>query len=333
MIFSCYFFLLCVKYYLYLNKGMRLMNYIIISNSYHIIMEEVKKIVPNEDVIERIDFNDSSINEIINDASYTSMFNDKKYILVKNAEFLGSKSSTKTDKLEAYLKDSNPLTTLIFTSDTKVDERKKVVKLIKEQNNYFNIKNLTHKDIVDRVIKQVSNHKLKINYDDANYLTNKCLNNYDLVEMELDKVYLYYHEGDNVIRDTLEGIISSYLDDNNFKFVDAVVSNNYETSLRMLDDFKIEKVEPLALLSLIVREYRLMLYSKDLYQRGYSNRVIGEKLQLQDWQVEKLIKNSYNLSIRYLEDKMIELTDLDFKIKSGKIDKYLGMEMFILKEQ
>lgn len=284
-------------------------------------------------LIEKIDFNNSSIEEIIEDANYTSLFNDKKIIVVKNAEFLGSKCTIKTDKLEKYLMEPNPLTTLIFIYDGKADERKKIIKLVKEQNNYINIKNLTHRDIVDRIISQVKSSKYKISYDDANYIAYKCLNNYDLVEMELEKVNLYYKSGDEITRDALENIISSYMEDNNFKFVDAVINNDYQTSLNILNDFKIQKIEPIVLLSLLVREYRLMLISKDLYQGGYSNNKIGTELGLQDWQVEKIIRNAYNLSIEYLEDKLVSLTDLDYQIKSGKVDKYLGLEMFILKEQ
>src|SRR5574344_645989 len=151
--------------------------------------------------------------------------------------------------------------------------------------------------------------------------------------MELEKLNLYYKSGDEITRDALENIIARYMEDNKFKFVDAVINNDYQTSLNILNDFKIQKIEPIVLLSLLVREYRLMLISKDLYQGGYSNNKIGTELGLQDWQVEKIIRNAYNLSIEYLEDKLVSFTDLDYQIKSGKVDKYLGLEMFILKEQ
>ena len=309
------------------------MNYIIISNSYHIILEEIKKIVSNIDEIEYLDYQTSSIEEIVEEANYTSLFNDKKIIVIKNADFLGSKATLKTDTLEKYLANPNPASTIIFTYSDKPDERKKIIKLVKATEHYIYIKPLTYKEVTDRIINNFKNHKYKIAYDDANYITNKCLNNYDLVMMELEKIYLYYNEPTTVKRNDLENIISKYMDDNNFKFVDAVIKNDYKLSIKMLNDFKIQKVEPIALLSLLVREYRLMLFSKDLYKKGFSNKKIGEELGLQDWQVDKLIKNSYAFTLTELEDKLIELTELDFNIKSGKMDKYLGLELFILKKE
>ncbi len=307
------------------------MNYIIVSNSYHIVFEEIKKIVTDTNKIEYIDFQNSSFEEIVEEANYTSLFNDEKIIVIKNADFLGSKNSAKTDILEKYLSNPNPLSTLIFTYDDKPDERKKVIKLIKLSDNYVYVKPLTYKEVTDRIIADFKHNKYKISYDDANYITNKCLNNYDLVMMELKKIYLYYNEPTDIKRKDLENIISKYMDDNNFKFVDAVIKNDYKLSTKLLNDFKIQKVEPIALLSLLVREYRLMLFSKALYKKGYSNKKIGEELGLQDWQVEKLIKNSYSYSLIDLEDKIIKLADLDLDIKSGKIDKYLGLELFALK--
>ena len=306
------------------------MNYIIVSNSYHIVFEEIKKIVTDTNKIEYIDFQNSSFEEIVEEANYTSLFNDEKIIVIKNADFLGSKNSAKTDILEKYLSNPNPLSTLIFTYDDKPDERKKVIKLIKLSDNYVYVKPLTYKEVTDRIIADFKHNKYKISYDDANYITNKCLNNYDLVMMELKKIYLYYNEPTDIKRKDLENIISKYMDDNNFKFVDAVIKNDYKLSTKLLNDFKIQKVEPIALLSLLVREYRLMLFSKDLYKKGYSNKKIGEELSLQDWQVDKLIKNSYSYSLNDLEDKIIKLADLDLDIKSGKMDKYLGLELFAL---
>ena len=52
---------------------------------------------------------------------------------------------------------------------------------------------------------------------------------------------------------------------------------------------------------------------------------------MQEWQLDKIINNTYSYSIRDLEDKLLDLEKLDYQLKTSKIDKYLGLEMFILK--
>ena len=98
----------------------------------------------------------------------------------------------------------------------------------------------------------------------------------------------------------------------------------------MIKDFKIQKIEPLALFNLIAREYRLMLLTMELYTKNTSRMKMMSLLHIPDWQLDKLIKNAFSYTKKDLEDKLLTICDYDYKIKSGKIDKYLALEMFIL---
>ena len=55
--------------------------------------------------------------------------------------------------------------------------------------------------------------------------------------------------------------------------------------------------------------------------------VLGLKF---DFQIDKLISNSYNFSEDKLESYLVLLSDLDYKIKRGKISNKLALEMFIM---
>lgn len=307
------------------------MNYLISSQSYNLINEEIVKIVKDIKSVEYIDFNNSSIDDIVTLASYTSLFNDEKIIVVKNSDFFTSKSSIKTEILEKYLNDSNPNTTLIFTTYERIDERKKITKTIKELGKLVNIKPLNYKEITQRIIDIFKKNKYKISYDDASYICEYALNNYDIALQEVKKIMLYYNEPTNIKREDLIMLVSKNLDDNTFRFVDNVINNNYKEAINILNSFKIQKVEPIMLLSMLAREYRLMLYTKVLYDKKYSNYEISKELSIQDWQVEKYLRNSFNYKAKQLEDKLLELCELDYSFKTSKIDKYLGLEMYILK--
>ena len=307
------------------------MNYLISSQSYNLINEEIVKIVKDIKSVEYIDFNNSSIDDIVTLASYTSLFNDEKTIVVKNSDFFTSKSSIKTETLEKYLNDSNPNTTLIFTTYEKIDERKKITKTIKELGKLVNIKPLNYKEITQRIIDIFKNDKYKISYDDALFISAQSLNNYDIALQEVKKIMLYYNEPTNIKREDLIMLVSKNLEDNTFKFIDNVINNNYKDAINILNSFKIQKVEPIMLLSMLAREYRLMLYTKVLYDKKYNNYEISKELSIQDWQVEKYLRNSFNYKEKQLEDKLLELCELDYSFKTSKIDKYLGLEMYILK--
>ena len=303
------------------------MVYLIYSTSYHLLEDELNKIFKDKNDIETIDYNNSNINEIINIAGYTSLFNDSKNIIVKNFDL----SAKDLDILEKYIESPNPLTTLVFTTDKKIDERKKIVKLLKDKKTYINIKPLNYKDISQRLMDIAKKNGYTLYINDANYITFASLSNYDIAYNQLQKIFLYYNKPCDIEKRVLENLISQSIEDNNFKFVDTVIKRNIVDAMKMINDFKLLKIEPLVLVSMLAKEYRNLLISKDLYQKGYSNQKIKDNLGLLDWQVDKLITNTYNYSINELENKLLDLTKLDYELKTSKIDKYLGLEMFILK--
>ena len=300
------------------------MVYLLAGNSYHLINDELIKIFKTLDDVEKIDYNETNINEIVNLASYISLFNDNKKILVKNFDI--NKDMT---ILENYIEKPNPLTTLVFISDKKQDERKKIIKLLKD--NYIYIKPLNYKDISQKLIDLAKKNNYKLSLSNANYITYTSLNNYDLAYNNLEKVFLYYNKPCEIEKKDLENLISSNLEDNNFKFVDAVINRDIPKAINLIKDFKLFKTEPIILINLLSKEYRNLLLTKELINNNLNIKDISKELSLQDWQVEKLINNSYNYSVKELENKLLDILNLDYEIKSGQIDKYLGLEMFILK--
>ena len=90
------------------------MIYLIASNSYHLIDDEINKIVGNKEY-QNIDFNKTTLEEIITEANYTDLFSSEKILVIKNATFFQGKGID-TKVLEDYLEHPNDLTTLIFTS-------------------------------------------------------------------------------------------------------------------------------------------------------------------------------------------------------------------------
>ena len=76
-----------------------------------------------------------------------------------------------------------------------------------------------------------------------------------------------------------------------------------------------------------------MFQSRELQKTGYNNFDIGNILEENPYRMKYvLIKSKEYTSDRLL--KLInDLADLDLNIKTGKIDKELGLELFIIKQK
>ena len=235
-----------------------------------------------------------------------------------------------SNKLLKYFDEPNELTTLVFTTNNKVDMRKKITKVLKEKYHFVNIENLKPRDIFTKVKDKFNSEGYIIDDESVNYIITNNANNYDLVYNEIEKIMLYYQKPCKVKYEDIINIVARSLDTNNFKFVDMIVSKNICEAFKLYDDIKLMKVEPLALIGLLAREYRLMLFVKLLKQEHYSNYEVCSELKLQDWQLEKYIKNSLKFKVDELKNRMVDLANLDLAIKSGKIDKWLGLAKFIV---
>lgn len=301
------------------------MLYLLVSNSYHILDEEIKKIVEDEKY-EVIDYLKTTLEDIIMEASYSDLFSNKKILVIKNATFFSTKIDTTA--LDKYLLNINPNTILIFTC-SNIDERLKIVKTFKDSYNYKINNILYQKDIVNKLIEIAQRKSYNLSIESAIYISKSSLDNYDIAYNNLEKIFLYYNKPCKINESDVINLVSVSLEENNFKFIESVINNDTENAFKILNDLKIKKIEPLSLFNLLAREYRLMLILKEEYQKK-SRSYIMKLLNIRDWQLEKLLKQASRYNKEYLEDKLIEICEYDYQIKSGKIDKFLALELFIL---
>ncbi|MBQ8659706.1 MAG: DNA polymerase III subunit delta [Bacilli bacterium] len=330
--------------------------YLITSNSYRMLDDEVSKIVGSNSY-STFDLNYVSINDVIEEAAYFSLFDEKKFMVVRNSNVFGTSKAKKSmedllnkseeeltsEELEKlnkynnkdkvlldYLEEPNPNTVLIFTMYGKADSKKKVTKLVKDRYELISIDDLKPKDLREKIEKDMKSDGFKVDYNVSSYILNSCQNNYDLVYNELEKIKLYYGKGCNVLLEDVMNIVSRNIEDSNFKFIDAVMNKDMVQSFKIYDDLMLQKVEPIMLLSMIAKEVRNTLLVKKMINK-FNKKDIMSKLKINfDFQIDKIINNSYSFKESELEKYLVYLCDLDYKIKRGKVDKKLALELFIL---
>ena len=243
--------------------------------------------------------------------------------------FTTSKTKFNEEYLIKYLEEPNEKTTLIFVTGNKVDERKKLTTIIKSKYKYINIKNPTIKEIYTKLENIFKKDKYKIDSKSIYYIINNSLNNYDLAYKNVEKIKLFYLDEKDVKYEDIVKITSVNAEENNFKFVDSVIGKDIKNTMKLLEDLLLNKNDPLMLINLLIREYKLMYQVKELSAQT-SKMDIMKKLKLQDWQLEKILKNNYEYKKEELYNNLEKLLEMDYDIKRSRIDKKLALELFIL---
>lgn len=305
------------------------MVYLINIKSNRLIKESIKKIVKDKP-FEKFNLNNCTLNDILMEASYFRIDDSIRYMVVSNANIFGSDNVSEEDinALINYINKDYQDTCIIFTTDKEIDKRKKLVKEIIKRDCLIS-KELDKNEIINILTNYVKSYDYSVDYNTLSYIMNNSYNNIDIMFNELDKVMMYYSFPTSIKLDDVKIIMGSKIEDNNFHFVDSVIKKDLKVSMKMLNDLKKNKVEVTSLIILLAREYRLMYYVKELYNK-LNKREIMSYLSIVEWQFNKLYNNSLNYTKEELLKNLVSLSDIDVKIKTGIFDKDTAIYPFLL---
>ncbi|WP_040948321.1 DNA polymerase III subunit delta [Gorillibacterium massiliense] len=298
-----------------------------------------KKIDPEhmELAVSRYDLAETPLEVVLDDAETAPFLVPVKVVLAKNAAFLtGAKESGKvehkTERLAEYLASPADDSVVIFTVDAeKLDERKKIVKTLKEKKALKAFPSLPPEEQSRWVSRRADARKVTMDPKAIEAFVLLTGGQLQTMATELDKLALYAGEGGKITRETVEALVVRSTEQNVFLLIEDIVQRRMEKAFALLYELLKMKEEPIKLVALMARQFRLILQVKELLAEGYSQQQIASQLGSHPYPVKLAAEQGR----RYAADKLAEilsgLADLDYQMKSGKIDKVLGMEMLMLR--
>ena len=289
-----------------------------------------------------IDGKGTNFEEIFNASETLPFMSEKKIVIVEDLPLF---TSNKTDtfngeeELIEYIPKLSDTTCLIFISkEDKIDNRKKIVKSIKEIGDVIELNKLTEEDLS----KWISNKFNSFNKDIAkneiiyflnatSYLDKNSDKTLHDLENEIDKIVNYVKHNDNITKKDIDSCTSRSLENDIFKLVDFIGQKNTALALNMFNDMiAIGEAIP-RIIYMVIRQMRLIYMVKLMQEKGYSQKVIGQKTNIRySFIVQKLVNQSRNFSERELFKGLEMCKEVDEFIKTGKIDPKLGMEVLIV---
>lgn len=300
-----------------------------------LIKEEIKKIIKNNNIddidIIRYDLENTKLETIIEDAASISLFGNKKLIIVDNSYIFTGTTNKKlmeqnTDLLINYLNKADFSNIVVFKIlKEKLDDRKKVVKLFKEKGivKDFNKTSNLNKYILD----MFDNYKIDNNC--INLLVDRVGNNLEILHQEIEKIKQYKDKDFNISKEDIINLTSKNIENDFFALIENIVSKNKEKAMESYFEI-IKDEEPIKIIVVLANKFRLIYQAKRLYKQGFSEKDISNMLGNNFYAVRKCLESGRNYSEKALLKTLVSLANLDIDIKTGKIDKYVGLEMFIL---
>lgn len=310
------------------------MVYLLYGTVNYLINKTIDKIINDNKIdtfnVNKYDLTNTLLSQIINDASSMSLFGDKKLIIVNSAYIFTSSTKKYLEQdlksLENYLNNININTILIFVvNDAKLDERKKITKLIDKNGEIVECNNI---DNITMIKDLLSDYQMSDS--DIKYLLERVGDNSTLLNTEIEKIKIYKDTDKNITKEDIDLLTSKSLEVNNFKLIDAIINGDKLTALNLYQERIKLNEEPIAIIVTLANQIRIMYQVKQLYLDGYTENNIASILKIHPYRVKLANQNAKKYDADTLLTYLKKLADLDIDIKTGQIDKTLGLELLII---
>lgn len=297
----------------------------------------VEKNIPNERDLYVInyDLNVTPIELVVEDAKTPPFLSKSKVIIARNASFFTGQKAQKNiehnlETLDKYMDDPADYSIVIFSVQSeKLDERRKIVSKIKKVGNVKLYTSLAGLQLVDWVVNTARVNEADVSKETANLLIQIIGPNLQLLTQEISKMATYVGRGGTIDSKTVEELCSRTIEQNIFMLIEKVAGLNIDEAFKILYDLLKNKEEPLKILALFVRQFRLMLISKELNRIGFSSKQIASQLGEHPYSIQLALKQSDKFTEFQLKEIIKKIAEIDYSIKTGKIDKILSLEMFL----
>lgn len=317
--------------------------YLLYGNERFLIEEKRKTLIGNqgnEIDVNVYDMTESPLEMALEDAETMPFLSDKRIVIIKNPYFLTSekKSASQTEvehdlnRLERYLENPSPYATVIFEAPyAKLDDRKKIVQLLKKNAQVIEANTLQEKEAYKWIHHQSRKLKIEMDENAVKHLYSLVGNDLRKIKNELEKLSLYVGEHGRVSAETVDLLASRTLEDNVFALVDHVVNKRMIEAFQTLRDLFEQKEEPIKIVALLARQFRIIAQVHSLRKKGYTTKQMAAYLKLHPFVIQKTLQQANRFSQTECHRMIENLAEADYCMKTGKYDKHLLLEIILTK--
>jgi DNA polymerase-3 subunit delta len=277
-----------------------------------------------------IDLMDEGLYQLVDELNTVSLFNDPKLIVVKSSELLFNNKNEKAfNELIKAMNNVENDNVLIFVFLEKIDFNNEKYQKIKKVSSYVDVK-----------IKNIPlNEYAQKSFDDEGYvitpqglsLLQTYVDSLETMENAIEILKCYKANEKKIDDKDVVKMINAPLEDNVFDLVDAVIYDNKKQIMKCYNDLKIKNIQATYIISLLVKKFQEIYNVSVLVKSNVSQDSIASLFGVSSGRAYYMIKNAKQTTLDVVKNKLSLLNELEYNIKTGKLEQNIGLELFFLK--
>ena len=301
------------------------------------IQNRISRIISSYDKqqvsIIKYDMEQTSYSRVLEDACTLPFLEDLKIIILRNPTFLTTKGEIANDAKNfiKYLK--KPVeTSIIIINATNItpNPSNEVYKALKNYAMIIDYSDSEEIEIKGWITRTAAARGIEIK-DSAINLFLEYINS-DQVRMvnELDKIMNYVGDGGIINEEVVKLLVTRDLSKEIFNLIKAIIAKDLIKTNKIYQTLALQTKDIQGVIAMISNSFKDLLTTAKLLKAGYSQHDISRFYNVSSSRAYYIVKDAKNFKVEDLEKYIIKMADLDYKIKSGKIDKNIGIELILL---
>lgn len=266
-----------------------------------------------------------SAGEIIDLAETMPFFAERKVIFLENSGFLKSSG----EQLAEYIGEQNETTVLIF-AEAEVDKRSKLFKAIQANGCAVEFAQQDENTLKRWIAGMLNREGKKITESTVNLFLSKTGTDMENIHGELEKLICYCMDKEVITAEDVETICTTRITNHVFDMVDAIADKKQAKALQLYYDLLALKEPPMRILALIARQCNLLLQTKSMKNKGYSNKDMAASLGVPAFAVGKYTAQAGKFKTATLKEAVRKCVAADHAVKSGKLNDVMSVEILIM---
>ncbi|MCD6353094.1 MAG: DNA polymerase III subunit delta [Proteobacteria bacterium] len=276
----------------------------------------------------------TSIATIINDARTLPLLEKRKIILLKEADKI---STSEQDSLLPYLQSPHQKTILILTGkETKFKGKiltafkKKIFPAVKKNGMVMQFRNLYKNEVPGWITWMAKELGKSIGNREAYLLQELIGNQLQEVSNEMTKLAIFIGEKKEITREDIEELISNLRVDSIFELTDRIGNRERLKALISLSKLMESGEPPLKILTMIVRQFRMIMGARSLLDQGTKPEQVRKHLNIMPFIWKNLYPQTRKFSQKKLEKCFQQLWKTDLSLKTQRIPPKIVLEQLIM---
>ncbi len=313
--------------------------YLFTGTSEIFIKNRMNRIIQGFDKLEtsiiKYDMDQSTLSQVLEDAITIPFLEDLKIIILKNPKFLTKNTDTTKKDIKSfikYLKNPSETTVLIIdATNTQIHQANDIYKVLRNVARIIDYPDPEEIEIKGWIVRSFNTNNIEIKDDALNLLMEYIGDDQPRLSQEIDKLSSYVGRGGTVRTSHIIDLVPKNINKEIYNLIKAVVAHDVNKTYSIYETLANNTKDTLGIIAMISNKFRELLSIYKLLKFGYSQSDIAKFYNVSSGKAYYMVQEAKSFNQGDLEYYIEKIAELDYQIKSGQIDKTIGLELLLLK--